>query len=158
MIETLGYPQRKRERALIDEEFTRLGLVLEEVDTQGGASPAAVAATRLFILTGSRKSEILTLRWEHVPLDAGELNLPDSKTGARVISLPPMAVKLLADLPRDPDSPWITPGRYPGTNPRDLADVWKATRTRAGSEDVRIHDLRHYSRIGPIPGRPAHGE
>ena len=137
------YPQRKRERFLTDEEFTRLGQVLDEVETEGGASTAAVAAIRLLMLTGCRKSEILTLRWEHVALDAGELRLPETKTGARVISLPPMAVKLLAGLPRDPDSPWVIPGRYPGTHLRELADAWKVIRTRAGLDDVRIHDLRH---------------
>ena len=95
------------------------------------------------MLTGCRKSEILTLRWDYVALDAGELRLPETKTGARVTSLLPMAVKLLADLPRDPDSPWVIPGRYPGTHLRELADAWKAIRTRAGLDDVRIHDLRH---------------
>ncbi|MDD9996688.1 MAG: tyrosine-type recombinase/integrase [Rhodospirillaceae bacterium] len=137
------YPQRKRERFLTDEEFIRLGQVLDEVEKQGGASPAAVAAIRLLMLTGCRKSEIITLRWEHVAIDAGELRLPDSKTGPRVISLPPMAVTLLAGLPREPDSPWVIPGRYPGTHLRDLADAWKVIRTRAGLVDVRIHDLRH---------------
>ena len=137
------YPQRKRERFLTDEEFTRLGQVLDEAATEGGASAPALAAIRLLMLTGCRKSEILTLRWEHVALDAAELRLPDSKTGARVISLPPMAVKLLAGLPRDPDSPWVIPGRRPGTHLRDLADAWKVLRMRAGLDDVRIHDLRH---------------
>ena len=137
------YPQRKRERFLTDEEFSKLGQVLDEVETEGRASPAAVAAIRLLMLTGCRKSEILTLRWEHVALDAGELRLPDSKTGARVISLPPMAVRLLATLSRDPDSPWVIPGRYPGTHLRELTDAWKVIRTRARLDDVRIHDLRH---------------
>ena len=137
------YPQRRRERFLTDEEFTRLGQVLDEVETQGGASPPAVAAIRLLMLTGCRKSEVLTLRWEHVALDAGELRLPDSKTGARVISLPPLAVELLAGLPRNPECPWVIPGRYPGTHLRDLADAWKVFRRRAGLDNVRIHDLRH---------------
>ena len=137
------YPQRKRERFLTDEEFTKLGQVLDEVETEGGPSPAAVAAICLLMLTGCRKSEVLTLRWEYVALDAGELRLPDSKTGAWVTSLPPMAVKLLAGLPRDLDSPWVIPGRHPGTHLRDLADAWKTIRARAGLDDVRIHDLRH---------------
>ena len=137
------YPQRRRERFLTDEEFTRLGQVLDEVETEGGASLAAVAAIRLLMLTGCRKSEVLTLRWEHVALDAGELRLRDSKTGARVISLPPLAVQLLGGLPRDQDSPWVIPGRHPGTHLCELADAWKVIRTRAGLDDVRIHDLRH---------------
>ena len=136
------YPQRKRERFLTDEEFTRLGQVLDEVENQGGSSVSAVAGIRLLMLTGCRKSEILTLRWEHVALDAGELRLPDNKTGARVISLPPLAVELLVGLSRNLDSPWVIPGRYPGTHLRKLADAWKVIRMRAELDDVRIHDLR----------------
>ena len=137
------YPQHKRERFLTDEEFTRLGQVLDDVETEGGASQAAVAAIRLLMLTGCRKSEILTLRWEHVALDAAELRLRDSKTGARVVSLPPSAVRLLTGLPREPGNPWVIPGRYPGTHLREMADAWNVIRTRASLDDVRIHDLRH---------------
>ena len=52
-------------------------------------------------------------------------------------------MKLLADPPRDLDSPWVIPGRYPGAHLRDLADAWNVIRTRVGLDDVRIHDLRH---------------
>ena len=105
------YPERKRERFLTDVEFTRLGQVLDEVETRGGAP--AVAAIRLLMLTGCRKNEILTLRWEDVALDENELRLPDAKTGARVVPLSPAAVKLLAGLPWAPGNPWVIPGRKP---------------------------------------------
>lgn len=139
----IKYPERKRERFLTDREFARLGQVLDEVETRGGASAPAVAALRLLMLTGCRKSEILTLRWEDVVLDANELRLPDAKTGARVVPLSPSAVNLLAGLPRTPGSPWVIPGRKPGTHMRDLDDAWQVIRSRAGLDDVRIHDLRH---------------
>ena len=71
------------------------------------------------------------------------MNLRDGKTGARMISLPPMAVKLLAGLPRDPDSLRVIRRRYPGTHLRELADAWKNIRMRVGLDDVRIHELRH---------------
>ena len=137
------YPQRKRERFLTDTEFTRLGQVLDDVDTEGGASASAVAALRLLMLTGCRKSEILTLRWEYVVLDASELRLPDAKTGARIVPLSPSAVRLLAGLPCQNGNPWVIPGRKPGTHMRDLDDAWEILRSRAGLRDVRIHDLRH---------------
>ena len=137
------YPERKRERFLTDAEFTRLGKVLDEAGTRGGASAPAVAAIRLLMLTGCRKSEILRLRWEDVALDANELRLPDAKTGARGVPLSPSAVKLLAGLPRVPGNPWVIPGRKPGTHLCDLDDAWKILRARAGLDDVRIHDLRH---------------
>ena len=137
------YPGRKRERFLTDEEFIRLGEVLDEVEERGGASAPAVAAIRLLALTGCRRNEILTLRWEDVALDENELRLPDTKTGARAVPLPPPAVELLAGLPREPGNPWVIPGRKPGTRLRNLDDAWRAVRARAGLEGVRIHDLRH---------------
>lgn len=139
----IKYPERKRERFLTDQEFGRLGQVLEEATIRGGASVSAITALRLLMLTGCRKNEILTLRWEHVALDMGELRLPDTKTGARTVPLSPPAVKLLAGLPRIETDPWVFPGRKPGTHLRTLDDAWQVIRERAGLEDVRIHDLRH---------------
>ena len=137
------FPERKRERFLTDGEFTRLGQVLDEVEARGGASGSAVTALRLLMLTGCRKSEILTLRWEDVALDENELRLPDAKTGSRVVPLSPSAMKLLAGLQRIEGNPWVIPGRKPGAHLSDLNDAWQVIRARAGLEDVRIHDLRH---------------
>ena len=137
------YPGRRRERFLTEAEFMRLGKTLDQVEAEGGASKSAVAAIRLLMLTGCRKSEILGLRWEEVALEAAELRLSDSKTGARVVSLSGPAVKLLTDLPRLPGNPWVLPGRKPGTHLRKLDDAWQAVRSRAGLDGVRLHDLRH---------------
>ncbi len=73
----------------------------------------AVAAIRLLLLTGCRKSEILSLRWQDVDLAAGELRLADSKTGPRAVPMSPPAVRVLAELPRVADSPWVIPGQKP---------------------------------------------
>ncbi len=78
-------PERKRERYLGAEEIQRLGAAL--VAAEGVEHPSALAAIRLLLLTGARKSEILTLKWEHVDLERYALRLPDSKTGAKVIAL-----------------------------------------------------------------------
>ena len=102
-----------------------------------------MAAIRLLALTGCRRSEILSLRWEDVAPGEAELRLPDAKTGARVVPLPPRAVELLAGLPREPGNPWVIPGRKPGTHLRQIDDAWRVVRARAGLEGVRIHDLRH---------------
>ena len=135
------YPERRRERFLTDAEFTRLGEALEEAEARGGAS--AVAAIRLLALTGCRRSEILGLRREDVALEAGELRLPDSKTGARAVALPPQAIELLASLLGAHDGPWIIPGRKPGTRLANIDEAWRMIRKRAGLEGVRLHDLRH---------------
>ncbi len=137
------YPARRRERFLTDAEFERLGRVLDEAEVRGGASPSAVAAIRLLTLTGCRKNEILTLRWEDVDLDAGELRLADTKTGPRAVPLSATAAALLAGLPRRPGDPWVIPGRLRGTHLRDVDGAWRTVRARAGLGDVRLHDLRH---------------
>ena len=75
------YRTRRRERFLTDAEFRRLGSTLDELEATGRISPHAAAALRLLMLTGCRRNEILTLRWEDVRLEAQELQLTDSKTG-----------------------------------------------------------------------------
>ena len=140
---TVMYPARRRERFLTDTEFERLGRVLDEAEVRGGASPAAIAAIRLLMLTGCRKNEILALRWDDVDFREATLRLTDTKTGPRAVSLSPSAASLLAGLPRGAGSPWVFPGRKRGRPMRSVDDAWKILRARAGLDDVRLHDLRH---------------
>ena len=137
------YKEEKRERFLNAEEFSRLGQVLDEILHDGSETRSAVVAFRLLMLTGCRLSEIQKLQWEHVDLDAGELRLPDTKTGGRAVPLAPSAVRLLQSLPRDDDNPWVIAGKKPGSHLTDLQHPWRRIRARAELNDVRIHDLRH---------------
>ena len=137
------YRQRKRERFLTEAEFQRLGRVLDDAAQSGGATPEAIAAIRLLILTGCRRNEVLGLHWEDVDLEARELSLRDSKTGPRTVPLSPAAVQLLAGLPRSAGNRWVIPGRKPGAHMVRLGSAWRLLRKRAGLNDVRLHDLRH---------------
>ena len=137
------YRERPRERFLTQEEFRRLGRVLDEAEVAGSVWPPAVAAIRLLMLTGCRRSEILTLRWDDVDRSSGELRLRDSKTGARMVPLTSAAAEVLAGIPRVQDNPWVITGRKPGTGLVHLTDHWYRLRARAGLDDVRLHDLRH---------------
>ena len=137
------YKERSCERFLSEEEFCRLGRVLGEVEAEGRVSANAVAAIRLLMLTGCRRGEIVTLRWEDVDLEAGELRLRDAKTGARQVALAPAAVRVLSAIPRRADTPWVIAGRKPGTRLGNLNASWLVVRARADLGDVRLHDLRH---------------
>ena len=95
------------------------------------------------MLTGCRRNEVLTLRWEHVDLEHKELRLRDAKTGARAVPLSPTARQVLTSLPRQADNPWVFPGRETGTRMGNLNASWQVVRKEAGLQDVRIHDLRH---------------
>ncbi len=58
--------QGRHERFLTDEEFRRLGRVLDEAEAGGGAAAHAAVAIRLLLLTGCRKGEVLKLRWDFI--------------------------------------------------------------------------------------------
>ena len=137
------YPTQCRDRFLSEQEFERLGTVLRELQAAHRISKSAAAALRMLMLTGCRRNEILTLRWEHVDLEHDELRLPDAKTGARAVPLSPTARRVLTELPRQTDNPWVFPGRAPATRMGNLNASWQVVRKEAGLEDVRIHDLRH---------------
>ncbi len=137
------YRTRRLERFLTEEEFRRLGQVLDTLEAEGRLPVHAAAALRLLMLTGCRCGEITTLRWEDVDLEAKEIRLRDSKTGPRVVPLSPGAARVLADLPRDAGNPWVIAGRKPGSRLSHIVYYWYRVRERAELDDVRIHDLRH---------------
>ena len=113
-----------------------------ELETKGTISTSAAGALRLLMLTGCRRNEVVTLRWEHVDLEHDESRLRDAKTGARAVPLSPAAIQVLTALPRRPENPWVFSGRVRGTRLRTLNASWTVVRKEAGLEDVRLHDLR----------------
>ena len=135
-----------------EDELARLGAALAEAE-QSGALPTAIAATRLLIFTGARKSEILELEWRAVDFERSLIDLSDSKTGAKPIYLNAPALELLACLPRIPGNSYVLPGGREGAHLVNLKDTWNRVRKAAGLEDVRIHDLRHsYASVGVSAG------
>src|SRR6516225_1871223 len=108
-----------------------------------GRSPYYAAAIKLLVFTGARLGEVLGLEWRWVDFERGEARLPDSKTGAKTLHLPPPALAVLAELPRVEGNPYVIVGGVPGAPLVNLEKPWRAIRKAAGLQDVRIHDLRH---------------
>lgn len=132
------YRRKGRERFLSDTEIRALARCL---DAREGEHPLAVAVVRLLLLTGCRKSEILTLRW--TDWREGALFLRDSKTGPRTVWLSRAAESVLDRIGRT--SPWVFPaGRGHGPRSASWLDLlWMGIRAEASLRDVRLHDLRH---------------
>ena len=133
----------RKERFLTPGELARLGRTLENAPAERLSSRHAAAAIRLLVLTGCRRNEILGLAWDDLDFEAGEMRLADSKTGARIVPLPPAAAEVLKALPRTAGNPWAFPGRKKGAHLVNINDAWERVRKRAGLEGVRLHDLRH---------------
>ena len=132
------YPAILKERYLSKAEYRRLGSVLASAESE---TPDVVAVIRLLLLTGSRVSEILTLRWEQV--QPPRLHLPDSKTGPKFVYLGTEASAVLAGVPRQPNCPWVF-GAGRGQGPlSSISSQWRRIRRDAAIPDVRLHDLRH---------------
>ncbi len=100
------FAERKRERMLSPAELARLGDALAGYD----GSPYVVAAVKLLVFTGARLGEVLGLRWEWIDFERDEARLPDSKTGAKTLHLPPPALAVLAELPRLDGNPHVIAG------------------------------------------------
>ena len=93
------YRRKGRERFLSNEEIRRLS---ERLSAHAERYPQQAAVIRLLLLTGCRKSEILTLRWSDYR--EGHLFLRDSKTGSRTVWLSQSARRSVTPIPRRPSN------------------------------------------------------
>ena len=142
------YRRKGRERFLSQTELRRLAQVLD--DREPG-HPLHVAFIRLLLLTGCRKSEIVTLQWSDYR--EGRLFLRDSKTGPRTVWLSSPARGVLEGLPRQ--GRWVFPSpQRPGPVCATVFETfWRQVREEAGIADVRLHDCRHtYASIAIMAG------
>ena len=113
------------------------------MEAEGAVWPPAIAAIRLLTLTGCRKSELLSLRWDDLDRTAGELRLRDAKAGPRMVPLTAPVPSVLEGIERIEGNPWVIPAKYGAGRLPSLNYYWQAVRARAGLDDVRLHDLRH---------------
>ena len=130
-----------KERFLSESEVATLADALATMEGERALSATAAAGVRLLLLTGCRKSEILTLQWDWVDFERGCLRLPDSKTGAKVVPLAAAAMEVLSRLPRT--STFVLPSARGGGHYSGLQKDWERIRGRAKLGGLRIHDLRH---------------
>ena len=137
------YREEPRERFLMPEEYRSVGAALREAKAGGWMWRPAIATIRLLMLTGCRKSEIFTLRWDDVDRTAGDLRLRDGKRGPRMVPLTTPVLKVLGGIERIEGNPWVIRSKKPGACLPDLTYYWNRIQAHAGLEGVRIHYLRH---------------
>lgn len=136
-------PEPPRERYLNREEIDRL---VAAVDAHPNRRSGDVI--RLLLLTGARRGEVLTARWEQFDLENGVWTKPAATTKQRRLHRAPLsrsAVELLSDIRGrvPPACPWVFPGHAAGKPLQELKRFWEDVREKTELPGVRIHDLRH---------------
>jgi integrase len=133
-----------RERYLTEHELARLLAALDSYRDQHIA-----AIFRLLLLSGARKSEVLSMRWSDLDLNAGTWTKPHSRTKQNerhVVPLSAPARAILADLATEKPDPsgFIFPARRGASGPmRTVEKPWRTICKAAGITGLRTHDLRH---------------
>ena len=128
-------------RFLSRDELRRLHRALDQHSRTSVRLARQADIIRLLLLTGCRRGEILTLRWNEV--DADTIALGDTKTGPRKVYLNAQARHIIERQPRG-QSAFVFPAVRNPERPHDPhLPLWDRVRREAGIEDVRLHDLRH---------------
>ena len=136
-------PERHRDRYLTAEQARALVRALDAEPWRDAANALA-----LLLLTGARKQEVVSARWDGVDLAAGFLHVPLAKSGRpRAVPLSPAAVRVLEvqALRRVEGNPHVFPsGKAEGGQIVAVQNAWERAKAAAGlPADLRIHDLRH---------------
>jgi integrase len=143
------FSEDARERYLAPKELGKLSEVLNDYKDQTAAN-----VIRMLLLTGCRKTEALSARWEEFDFNRGTWTKPSASTKQakqHVVPLGDDAALLLQRIKAEteksedgnPVSPFVFPGRTPDTRLGELTKPWQRIRRAAGISDVRLHDLRH---------------
>jgi integrase len=136
-------PETKRKRYLTGDELARLTRALAEHSDQQMAN-----VFRLLLLTGARKSEVLSARFEQFDLDNRRVWVkPSHATKTKIeheIPLGEGALALLQSMRKaEPDAEFLFPSHGSTGHLTEIKKVWAAICKRAGIVGLRMHDLRH---------------
>lgn len=121
-------PNRERSR----DRFVR-GAELAALHAAIDAEPNEYvrAAFKLYLLTGLRRSELLSLKWSDVALTEATLRLPDTKAGRpHTVPLVADALTILRGLPRMLGNPYVLPGHLPRRPLVNVTKPWRRIRAR----------------------------
>ena len=128
-----------KDRTLSVTELGRLGRAIQDAQEK---FPLASLALTLIALTGSRREEIVCLKWAEVDFAGSCLRLDLTKTGRSTRPLGDAVADLLRTCSLNkPHSDYVFPNSR-NDGPADLKKAIARTFNGAGLTDARSHDLR----------------
>src|SRR5215831_10951543 len=130
----------QRQRRLSEAEYAALGEALRTMSAN--VWPVAIAAAKFLALTGWRRGEMLTLKWDEVDLVTRTARLADTKTGASLRPLPHAACNVIRSIPRLGEL--VFPASTGEGKPMAGFKIWARIAEKASlPADVTPHVLRH---------------
>ena len=146
------FPEDRREVFLSAKQIETLSAALTSyVDDAARPNEAqkSVNAIRLIMLSGARKGEALSARWNQFDIEAGVWTKPSSHTKQKKehrIPLAPAALTLLMSIRARGEHPsgYVFPAKTGSSGHlTEIKKAWAEICKRADLEGVRVHDLRH---------------
>ena len=132
------FREEARDRFVQPEELPRLFQAIAEE-----ADPSIRGVLLTALLTGARRSEVLTMRWDEVSLTRAEWRIPHTKAGRpHLLPVPHALVAMLRSLPMVEGNPYVFVGQNGAGHLHDMKRAWDRIRVKAEIRDVRFHDLR----------------
>jgi integrase len=134
-------PEAKRTRYLSGGELARLAEALAAHDDQQAAN-----VVRLLLLTGARRGEVLSMRWDHLDMATGVWTKPGATTKQKTehrVPLSEPARLLLGELRARADGAYVFPSYGSHGHRHTINKNWAAVCRAANIDDARLHDLRH---------------
>ena len=95
------------------------------------------------LLTGARRSNVLSMRWKDINFDRAEWRIEETKNGTpQTVALSPESVEILLNRKPAMAAVFVFPGSGKSGHLEEPKKGWKRILERAGIENLRIHDLR----------------
>lgn len=133
------FKEKSRDRFLHPDELPRF---FESLDLEDNDSIRDYIYISL--LTGVRKSNVLSMRWEDIHFERKEWLIPETKNGESLrVHLVEKVIDILKERAcRYPQNKWVFEGTGETGHLVEPKSGWKRILERAGIKDLRLHDLR----------------
>jgi integrase len=137
-------PESKRKRYMSGDELARLTKELVETPDK-----QFVGIVMLLVLTGARRGEVMSMRWDALQLvEGGSIwTKQSSETKQKrdhIVPLSEPVRQLLATIATtERNAEWVFPSDSKCGHIVEIKKSWRALLDRAGIEKLRVHDLRH---------------
>jgi len=132
------FSEQSRDRFITKEELPRFFQSLDE-DQDGKLRDYILVS----LLTGARKANVLSMRWQEVSFEDATWRIPKTKNGdSQTIPLGAEALEILQRRRQDTRSFFVFPGSGKTGHFVEPKKGWRRILDRAGIKNLRLHDLR----------------